>query len=463
MKKLSFVFDWIGPSGPLRNGVIPDIVELAVAHDHQLTFKNPPNRPLLNYNLYHSFLRYGIVHEIIPTYSITQHESYSDIVLQKKSYLYELTTTECINLERLFNDYSGIFSNYDDTFVSKELLERVRLLLVRIVISHPFESFLSDEILLRMHRYFEKLKIPLSQVIYATSCINGQAVYLDFCQRHNLPNHLNCEFIPTYWLDLRVHHTYPTGSKHLYPSGYSYSSTYTPGPRSKDFICLNRRYRDHRILFGLLLHKHNLLDKCFFSLDKTRPENGESFIDFVHQGAVHEANYCADSLSDLELSFSDVDTFHNILPLVIDTTNFNDIISNQLNNTVIDVYNDSLVHIISETNFFSPIVHMTEKTLKPVVYLQPFIMLGSANSLRCLRELGFKTFSDFWDESYDVEIDSVLRLKKIIKLCETISSWSQQKKLQFTYDVKEIVEYNYNHFLHGDIPALNDWMEKYGN
>ena len=463
MKKISFLFDWIGPSGPLRNGMIPDIVELATGHDNQITFKTPLSRPSPTHNLYYSFLKVGIIQDIASVHSVVQHDFFTDNILQKKSYLYELTTDECINLERMFLERTGFLSNHNNTSVSEELLHKVRQQLVKLVISHPHESFLSDEILLYIHNYFEKLKIPLSQVIYATSCVNGKEIYLDFCKRHNRSNHLNCEFIPTYWIDLRIHHTHPVVSPHLYPDGYSYSSTYTPGTRSKDFICFNRRYRDHRILFGLLLHKHGLLDKFFFSLDNTRPENGQSFIDFVHQGAVYESNYCADSLTDLEISHSDINSFYNILPLVIDTSNFNDIISNQLTDSILDVYNDSLVHIISETNFFSPIVHMTEKTLKPIVYLQPFIMLGSANSLRYLRELGFKTFGDFWDESYDAEIDPKIRLMKIIELCKTISSWSQQQKLQFTYNVKEIVEYNYKHFLHGDIPPLNDWIEKYGN
>ena len=459
MKKLSFLFDWIGPSGPLRNGVIPDVVDLALAVDSKIQFTNPPNRS--TYTIYNMFLTQGIQTEVQATHSIvTAH--FPDPP-QKKLHLYELTTNECVNLERIFNGYCGVLSNYGSTSVSEDLLNRVRCHEVKLVISHIHESFLTDNILSCIHTYFEKNRIPLSQVIYATACMNGSAIYLDFCRRHNIDNRLNCEFIPSYWINLRIDHRYPENTRHLHSAGFTYLSTYTPGPRNKDFVCFNRRYRDHRILFGLLLHKHNLLDKFFFSLDKTRPEDGQPFIDFVHQGAGHESNQCADLLDDLKLSFADINSFNNMLPLVVDTNNFDGIVSNQTNDTFLNAFNDSLVHIISETNFFSPIIHMTEKTLKPVVYLQPFIMLGSANSLTYLRELGFKTFGDFWDESYDLEVDSVLRLKKIIKLCKKISQWSQEEKLQFTYDVKEIVEYNYNHFLHGNVPTFDILAEKYGN
>ena len=462
MKKLSFLFDWIGPSGPLRNGVIPDVVDLALAVDNRIQFTNPPNRPM--YTVYNMFLTQGVPTEMQATHSIVVYKpKHLAHPPREKLHLYELSTNECMNLERMFHEYSGFLSNYGSTSVSNDLLNKVRRHEAKIIISHLYESFLTDNILSCIHTYFEKNRIPLSQVIYATSCMNGPAIYQDFCRRHNLDNHLNCEFIPSYWIGLRLEHINPEDSRHLHPVGFAYPSTYTPGPRSRDFVCFNRRYRDHRILFGLLLHKHNLLDKCFFSLDKTRPENGESFIDFVHQGAVHEANYCADLLDDLKLSSTDTNSFNDMLPLVVDTNNFNDIVSNQINDDVLDAFNDSLVHIISETNFFSPIVHMTEKTLKPIMYLQPFIMLGSANSLTYLRELGFKTFSDFWDESYDFEVDSVLRLKKIINLCEKISQWSQEEKLQFTHNVKEIVEYNYNHFLRGNVPTFDTWTEKYGN
>lgn len=66
-------------------------------------------------------------------------------------------------------------------------------------------------------------------------------------------------------------------------------------------------------------------------------------------------------------------------------------------------YFNSYLHIVSETYFENTSTQMffSEKIYKPIVFLQPFILFGQTNSLKYLKELGFKTFSSFIDESYD--------------------------------------------------------------
>ena len=46
-------------------------------------------------------------------------------------------------------------------------------------------------------------------------------------------------------------------------------------------------------------------------------------------------------------------------------------------------------------------IWITEKVWKSMVSYQPFIIIGVRNSLKFLRENGFKTFQPFIDESYD--------------------------------------------------------------
>jgi len=82
-------------------------------------------------------------------------------------------------------------------------------------------------------------------------------------------------------------------------------------------------------------------------------------------------------------------------------------------------------------------VFLTEKTFKPILLKMGFVIAGMEGSLKKLRDLGFKTFSDYWDESYD-----------------TIFHWSKRKEalVQTIKDIilddvhvpDEILEYNYN-------------------
>jgi hypothetical protein len=76
--------------------------------------------------------------------------------------------------------------------------------------------------------------------------------------------------------------------------------------------------------------------------------------------------------------------------------------------------------------------------------------------------MGFKTFSEFWDESYDLEKDDVKRFAMIMSAIESIASWPDHVKIDFTYAVKDIVEYNLKHLNSMPNKEIDDFVEKYG-
>jgi hypothetical protein len=89
-------------------------------------------------------------------------------------------------------------------------------------------------------------------------------------------------------------------------------------------------------------------------------------------------------------------------------------------------YNDTYCSIVSETNDNSNEIFMTEKIWKPILAQQIFVVHGNYLYLQKLKEIGFKTFGAFFDESYDLEKDSSLRIKKIADLCVNLklANWS---------------------------------------
>ena len=68
--------------------------------------------------------------------------------------------------------------------------------------------------------------------------------------------------------------------------------------------------------------------------------------------------------------------------------------------------------------------HITEKTTRAIVGGIPFILVSSAGSIKKLHEFGFKTFGDWWDESYDSIISYEERIDKIKKVITQISEMS---------------------------------------
>jgi hypothetical protein len=65
-----------------------------------------------------------------------------------------------------------------------------------------------------------------------------------------------------------------------------------------------------------------------------------------------------------------------------------------------------------------------------------FVVLSGAGFLKNLQVRGFKTFSDFYDESYDNELILEKRIAKIISTLKYIKSCDHRKLYQETESIR---------------------------
>jgi hypothetical protein len=104
-------------------------------------------------------------------------------------------------------------------------------------------------------------------------------------------------------------------------------------------------------------------------------------------------------------------------------------------------YIDTVCSIVSETNDNDYEVFMTEKIWKPIMAQHVFVVHGNYLYLQKLREIGFKTFGSYLDESYDLEQDPNKRIDKIVSLCKELKT----KKWQDIYlQTKALRQHNYD-------------------
>ena len=89
-------------------------------------------------------------------------------------------------------------------------------------------------------------------------------------------------------------------------------------------------------------------------------------------------------------------------------------------------YIDTVCSIVSETNDNDTDVFMTEKIWKPIMAQHVFVVHGNHLYLQKLREIGFKTFGSYFDESYDLENDKDKKINAIVSLCKDLKTkdWS---------------------------------------
>jgi len=105
-------------------------------------------------------------------------------------------------------------------------------------------------------------------------------------------------------------------------------------------------------------------------------------------------------------------------------------------------YNHSAYNIVSETHD-SGETFITEKIWKPILMQQIFVVHSKQHYLKDLRELGFQTFNNTFDESYDVEENASGRIDKIVDLCKWLKKQDAQRLYSVTEDIRK---HNADHF-----------------
>ena len=102
------------------------------------------------------------------------------------------------------------------------------------------------------------------------------------------------------------------------------------------------------------------------------------------------------------------------------------------------------VYIVSETMFNHPSPYFSEKTVSALLSNRPFIIIGEHGSLRALKQKGYKTFSDMFDESYDNIIDPSSRMESIFELVKDINARSLDEIKENVLKCQDKLSHNRN-------------------
>jgi hypothetical protein len=105
----------------------------------------------------------------------------------------------------------------------------------------------------------------------------------------------------------------------------------------------------------------------------------------------------------------------------------------------------SFVYLITETVCEYPYPYFSEKTWKSMLAKMPFMIVGSQYSLEKLKEFGFKTFDQWWDESYDKLPTAKERISRIVRNIEKLSELSLVDLKKTKETMMPILEYNFKH------------------
>jgi hypothetical protein len=204
--------------------------------------------------------------------------------------------------------------------------------------------------------------------------------------------------------------------------------------RNKKFLCFNRSLNK--------AHRFILLDEF---LKGTFTDSYFSFLRPIDYPVENEEFFS--SYTETIVTSDQIYNYNKHIPIELDTQNVENKTSFAVSNTLKkELFLDSCINIATETTFATNELFLSEKILKPILGYQPFIVFGPHGYLVELKKYGFKTFSDFWDESYDDIQDPVERAKKLISLVKHLNNKTIEELNDIYRSTKDICIYNRNLF-----------------
>jgi len=106
------------------------------------------------------------------------------------------------------------------------------------------------------------------------------------------------------------------------------------------------------------------------------------------------------------------------------------------------IYSDAFCSIVNESSFLDITSYISDKTLSAIFNHMPFVIVGPPKSLQTAKDMGFKTFGNYWDESYDDEFDHTKRMYKIFDVIDTIAAYSNEELARIQQDMQSLLIYN---------------------
>lgn len=221
---------------------------------------------------------------------------------------------------------------------------------------------------------------------------------------------------------------------------------------TKKFSSFSRNYGDlnakpYRLFLFTELFSKKLLKDFYFTFNIINP-----------YGNIH--TYSKDHIKNNLIEFGyelngNLEHWVENMPYVLE----NNIVTEKMSNDIYNLLNESAIHLTIESHYdpfwnfrghshensqkFSP-CFPTEKTYKPIALKKPFVMFSTPFFLQEFKLLGYKTFSPYIDESYDLIVDNENRLHAIVNEVARLCKLPDVEFQNVLTGCKEICEHNYN-------------------
>ena len=205
---------------------------------------------------------------------------------------------------------------------------------------------------------------------------------------------------------------------------------------NKKFWCGNGRYTVHRhLIMSYLLNKSGNYS-WRFNIDKSFNLDN---IDWVNYDLKNLVTQTREELNSKDFNLEFYTKKLNVKgPRACLVPN----VTYKSNLEYVKTIRECFCSIVTETRFAQPTGNFSEKTTDAINFGNPFILVAPPRTLEYLKKLEFKTFDQWWDESYDQEENHSERMKKIFKVIDRINSLSLSQLNKMYQEMIPIIIHN---------------------
>ena len=248
-----------------------------------------------------------------------------------------------------------------------------------------------------------------------------------------IPSTVN--FPDEYVLPENVHWIVTKSMYSVYTKNIKYVTKDRP-PVKKQFISVNHRFTWFRQELFYYLYTHKLLDSSYFAYEAD---------DRFNEGKDVLFKRASDIIGDKK--YIDIEKACSLIPY----KNFVEHNPPVKNAQVVDfrniqdMYNTAAIGIESETfleDYLDYNPGLTEKTMRPLILGNPFLVYNNRGTLTTLKEMGFETFNKIIDESYDDILNPQQRFEAILK---EVGRLSKEDPAKLLHSVNDILDHNQEH------------------
>jgi|TARA_R100000084_G_scaffold109108_2_gene74006 hypothetical protein len=316
--------------------------------------------------------------------------------------------------------------------IPKKILEQIKEKKCKLVLDNTMEGDEVTRFFKAIYNSIEELKLPASQIYYVTNSLVAENEHKSWISEKNIYNTINVISFMYNVMDVQRLKNLNHLPQHVDIEEEIYYKEQNID-KIKPFLKVNRTGRPERNLFMLHLNKYDLFDKFLISFPEYPDYN---FPSNMFHNITQEDNIESLKLKcPFDIDQTDIDNhgppgagigkFNADLPF--DPTHYR---------------NSMLSFVMCAFPFVEGCCHLHSSTFNPIYCGHPVIQFGPHNHLEVLKSLGFKTFSKWWDESYDKEGEGWVRFQGVLNNLNTLRKLSKTQILNMYKDMKNVLQHN---------------------